>query len=264
MCRRAPTCGRADMLRDDAQAAEFKKELATRILQGCRVDPSLAVRVVRYAVAGRTLRPPILDLGCELGIGSWLLRSQATRVIGGDNRWDHLAFAHSMFDDLQLVALDGRALPFADGTLGGVCAFSLLELVDSWETVADEIRRVLRPDGAALLSNAPSKQGPTARARAIYARLPCRFPASISLGIRIGENGVQFRLGSNVDDIWMIIGGHRSSIVAQTVSILQALDLVSVTGSCLASLPYFRQSTDMLLTADRQRGEPVNAVSGRL
>jgi len=224
------------MCQESDQSAELRCELVTRILKGCRADPLLAVRVFRYAAVAGTLPSPILDLGCELGIGSWLLKTQGAAVIGGDNRRDHLAFAHNAFDGLRLVELDGRALPFADGMLGGVCAFSLLELVHPWEAVADEIRRVLMPDGVALLSNAPCREGPTTLTRTIYEHVPDRFPASVLLGMRVGATYKRFRLGSVSDDIWMVVGGHRPSVVAEASSALQALDSAFVTTSMLASL----------------------------
>src|SRR5947209_376728 len=91
--------------------------------------------------------------GPVLEIGSYQVEGQ------GD-----IADLRSLFPGKQYTGLDMRAgpgvdlvadaqhLPHADASLGTVVAMSALEHVPRFWRVLDEVRRVLRPDGALLLA----------------------------------------------------------------------------------------------------------------
>lgn len=54
--------------------------------------------------------------------------------------------------DLAVVRADARALPFPDRSIGLVVAFDILEHIHEDDVMAAEIRRVLSPEGKALIA----------------------------------------------------------------------------------------------------------------
>jgi SAM-dependent methyltransferase len=103
--------------------------------------------VVRAVAETFELPEPILE------IGSYLVPGQ-----------EGIANLRSLFPDKEYLGIDARpgpgvdqvadvqALPFADATIGTVIAMSTFEHVPRFWRGFDEVRRVLRPDGALLVS----------------------------------------------------------------------------------------------------------------
>ncbi len=112
-------------------------------------------RVAQYAWAasfasGRT----ILDACAGAGFGASLLaRSGAARVVGVDSSIEAVAHASSGRGEVEFVQGEVTALPFPGASFDMVVCFGALETHDA-RAVIHELRRVLRPNGVALLSAA--------------------------------------------------------------------------------------------------------------
>ena len=102
-------------------------------------------------VAGRE----VLDVACGEGYGSALLARRAARVVGADLAPSAIAHARSRYAadrNLEFREADCAALPFADASFDVVVSFETIEHIAAQEAFLDEVRRVLRPDGLAVVS----------------------------------------------------------------------------------------------------------------
>ncbi len=102
-------------------------------------------------VAGRT----VLDVACGEGYGSALLARRAARVTGADIAPAAIAHARARYAgqaNLEFSEADCAALPFAKASFDVVVSFETIEHIGRQEAFLDEVRRVLRPDGFAVLS----------------------------------------------------------------------------------------------------------------
>lgn len=119
---------------------------------------TLAHSRARYGLAaGLAPGRRVLDLGCGAGLGArQLLAAGAADLVGLDAREEALSLARAA----DPGAPEGRwrrhdldqPLPFSDGAFGLVVALEVLEHVTRPRALLDEVRRVLAPDGAAVLS----------------------------------------------------------------------------------------------------------------
>ncbi|HEY5728724.1 MAG TPA: class I SAM-dependent methyltransferase [Anaerolineales bacterium] len=104
----------------------------------------------------------ILDLGCGAGRDSMHLATAGAQVIGLDAARSGLLLAQKRIADLDsrisLIESDSRKLPFTDIYFDGVYCFGLLhEFVgesakDDVSRTVKEVRRVLKPTGAAVIA----------------------------------------------------------------------------------------------------------------
>jgi len=102
-------------------------------------------------VAGRE----VLDVACGEGYGSALLARRAARVIGADIAPTAIAHARSRYAEdrnLEFREADCAALPFPDASFDVVVSFETIEHITAQAAFLDEVRRVLRPEGLAVLS----------------------------------------------------------------------------------------------------------------
>jgi SAM-dependent methyltransferase len=97
----------------------------------------------------RTAR--VLDLGCGTGFTLSLLPPTA-RGVGVDYSHAALRFARTRASRAELVRGSAYALPFADGSFDAVLALDVLEHLDDDVGAARELRRVLAPGGAAIVT----------------------------------------------------------------------------------------------------------------
>lgn len=115
-------------------------------------------RVLRFAVQVRAagLRT-VLDLGAGGGRHSVYLAGQGLRVISADRSAQALlstrAWLHTAGAGADFVQAEAGALPFADGSLEAIVSVFVIHhnLLQGIRRTVQEIRRVLRPGGLALL-----------------------------------------------------------------------------------------------------------------
>jgi SAM-dependent methyltransferase len=139
--------------------------------------------VGRWGRARRWLPPEarvVADVGCASGYGTAALTGAGRsrrRVIGVERDPDHLSEAARRFPWLPVVEGDAAALPFEDGSLDAVVMLDVLEHVPDPRAVVAEIRRVLSPGGALVLS--VPHRGLFARLDSlnVYPALQRRFPS---------------------------------------------------------------------------------------
>ena len=97
----------------------------------------------------------VLDIACGAGYGSALLARRAARVTGADlsrAAVDHARDRYASIANLEFREADCAALPFADASFDAVVSFETIEHIVAQEAFLDEVRRVLRPGGLAILS----------------------------------------------------------------------------------------------------------------
>jgi len=108
--------------------------------------------VLRRCGAGR-----VLDVGCGAGRHIVFLARQGFHMYGVDNSPTGLAHARAWVEEEGLEAEFRRAemtfLPYRDGFFDGVvCVFAIYHgTLEEMRKAVSEIRRVLRPGGAALI-----------------------------------------------------------------------------------------------------------------
>jgi cyclopropane fatty-acyl-phospholipid synthase-like methyltransferase len=101
----------------------------------------------------------VLDLGCNNAYGTALLGRYSRQVVGVDVSPSALQDARRRFDHppLQLVRIDGVALPFPAHSFDVIVSFQVIEHIADYAAYLSEMRRVLTADGIALLTTPNAK-----------------------------------------------------------------------------------------------------------
>jgi len=99
-----------------------------------------------------------LDLGCGSGTQAVCLMKQGFAVVSADLSFEATKLCHTKTAGassmLGVINADAETLPFRDGSID-VCICSLfLHHFSSLETVASELRRIVRPGGVVLATDA--------------------------------------------------------------------------------------------------------------
>jgi len=141
------------MLADPARAKDFYESYFANKRQDAAIREA-QWRIVERSLIGR--RGLVLELGCGDGSVSVRLASMGLRVVASDFAVAPLrAVRESVRHEdlgLSLVNADAQQLPVPDASFDAVVCLEVLEHVPSPERVIDEVRRILRPGGLALLS----------------------------------------------------------------------------------------------------------------
>jgi 2-polyprenyl-3-methyl-5-hydroxy-6-metoxy-1,4-benzoquinol methylase len=132
-----------------------------RPLQGVTPDSLLALHAAGYREVISRLGPgTLLDIGCGQGYESVRMASAGRSVVGADYDVDTMRQAGRRWgaEGLRLSAMDATRLGFGNATFDWVCSSHLIEHFVEPEGHAEEIARVLRPEGTAfvLTPNAPA------------------------------------------------------------------------------------------------------------
>ena len=110
----------------------------------------------RYSWAlGYAYGKDVLEIACGSGPGLGLLQKAALSFVAGDISEQILARARAHYGTrVDLRIMDAMSLPFPDESLDVVLIFEALYYVPDARRFVDECRRVLRPSGVVLVSNA--------------------------------------------------------------------------------------------------------------
>ena len=96
----------------------------------------------------------VLDAGCGVGYGTAFLAEAARRVVGIDRSEEAIAYARTRYarPNVEFEVGDLLALPGPDDAFDAVCSFETIEHLADQDTFLGQVRRVLRPGGAFLVS----------------------------------------------------------------------------------------------------------------
>jgi SAM-dependent methyltransferase len=111
--------------------------------------------VARHLASGKR----VLDVACGEGYGSFIVAAVAASVVGVDIAAEAVQHASERYktENLRYVEAPAANLPFDDASFDLVISFETIEHHDQHEEMLDEILRVLKSDGALLISS-PNKQ----------------------------------------------------------------------------------------------------------
>ncbi|MBA2585047.1 MAG: methyltransferase domain-containing protein, partial [Chthoniobacterales bacterium] len=119
----------------------------------------------RYALAVAIANGKrVLDIACGEGYGSNLLAAVSAQVIGVDIDAEVVAHAKRAYQKENLIFREGSCLkiPVEDHSIDLVVSFETIEHIDEHAEFLREIKRVLAPEGALLISS-PDKREYTDR-----------------------------------------------------------------------------------------------------
>jgi SAM-dependent methyltransferase len=111
--------------------------------------------VARYAFASRLCgHGRVLDAGCGAGYGTAELALTARHVTGIDIADDALGYASEHFtgNNVSWARASVTSLPFAPASFDLVIAFEVIEHLGDWQSLLDEVKRVIVPDGHFVVS----------------------------------------------------------------------------------------------------------------
>jgi SAM-dependent methyltransferase len=96
----------------------------------------------------RSFAGNVLDVGCGQSAYRFLLDSSRTAYYGIDvKEADEFEYHNS-----DITIFNGKDIPFADNMFDGVICTEVLEHVWDYQKLIDEIRRVLKPNGTAVVT----------------------------------------------------------------------------------------------------------------
>jgi SAM-dependent methyltransferase len=105
-----------------------------------------------YQVAAEQVSGSVLDLGCNTGYGTAIMRAATcARVVGVDVSLRGIREGRARFGGDYVLA-DAAALPFSSGEFDTVTSMQVIEHIDKLEPYLEEIRRVLTRRGKAFIS----------------------------------------------------------------------------------------------------------------
>lgn len=101
----------------------------------------------------------VLDIACGIGYGSEMMAKVATCVVGADIDGESVLLARSRYGskNCRFVQASAENLPFSNGSADQVVSFETIEHLKRPEKFLEELRRVLIPDGLAVISTPVKK-----------------------------------------------------------------------------------------------------------
>lgn len=96
----------------------------------------------------------LLDVGCAGGWFIYELKKRfpsVTRAAGIDVYEQAVAYASGKYRDIEFVQADAHRLPFPEESFDAIVCTEVLEHVENPETVLEEIKRVMKPGGLAVI-----------------------------------------------------------------------------------------------------------------
>ncbi|HSX07920.1 MAG TPA: class I SAM-dependent methyltransferase [Candidatus Saccharimonadales bacterium] len=118
-------------------------------------DLIYAEHLTRYMCAQELVRGKVvLDIASGSGYGSQLLAKTAKKVYGVDVDKGAVEYARQQFpaQNLEYKVGDGESIPLEDNSVDVVITFETIEHIKDYRKFIDEMKRVLKPDGIAIVS----------------------------------------------------------------------------------------------------------------
>lgn len=96
----------------------------------------------------------VLDIASGSGYGTFVLASAAKKVYGVEIDKDSVAYSKKNYSKSNIEYLQGsaEAIPLADNSVDVVVTFETIEHIKNYKKFLSEMKRVLKPDGVALVS----------------------------------------------------------------------------------------------------------------
>ncbi len=114
-----------------------------------------AEHMTRYIAAQPLAKGKVvLDIASGSGYGSKLLAEQARKVYGIDVDAASVAYSQAHFGgkNIEYKVGDGVKIPLDDAEVDLVVSFETIEHIEDYQQFIREVRRVLKPDGLAIIS----------------------------------------------------------------------------------------------------------------
>ena len=109
----------------------------------------------------------VLDLGCNTGYGTRVIKASGARVVGVDVSPEAIDIARRQYGPagIDFLCIDGRRLPFSDQSFDLIICFQVIEHIVDLQQFLAEIRRVVRPGGKVIFTtpNGPLRLHPGTR-----------------------------------------------------------------------------------------------------
>ena len=124
-----------------------------RVVPGKTEPDLLNEHIARYRFAeGLVGGRRVLDAGCGTGYGSAILAKHSASVVGVDISREAVEEARKAAPDARFFQGDCAAVGLRDASVDVVVAFEVIEHLAAWQSMLEEARRVLRPDGQLIVS----------------------------------------------------------------------------------------------------------------
>ncbi len=96
----------------------------------------------------------VLDLGCNTGYGSHLIKNSCREIVGVDVSEKAIKIAKELYgnESIEFRVIDGKRLPFAENSFDVVVSFQVIEHIVEHESYLMEIKRVLAPEGKVIFT----------------------------------------------------------------------------------------------------------------
>jgi len=135
-----------------------KKDLPAHLKASYPTEEIFQLRdtFIRHLLArsldGRAAGCSCLDVGCNAGLYAKLLHDYGMNVCGIDTARSLLEEAKETHPFIDFIHASAYSLPIGDNSVDVVTSFGLIQCLSDWRRVLDEIVRVLRPGGIALVT----------------------------------------------------------------------------------------------------------------
>lgn len=114
-----------------------------------------AEHITRYQAVEELLKNKIvLDIASGSGYGTNLMAKNAKKVYGVDVDEEAIRYAQDNFSgaNIEYKIGDGEKIPLEDNSVDVVVTFETIEHILNYKKFLAEVKRVLRPDGVAIIS----------------------------------------------------------------------------------------------------------------
>ena len=134
--------------------ATFWDELAEKYARQPVADPEAFDRKIAITTARMTAQDVVLDIGCGTGSLALRLAPSGAHIHGLDLSSEMVRIARGKAQaqevgnaTFHIGPFDDSFTTFEDGSLDGICAYSILHLLDDPGAALDRMYRLLKPGG---------------------------------------------------------------------------------------------------------------------